>query len=124
MKKVLPLILCLFSVAFACDIKPGFIAHGLIRDTVKMEPICALGDTMRRQIEGAKWTEVWGTTNDQAGKLKIASVMSALELKGFRLVTTRTTEKGKWFGYISTDETIVLLTGVNDPLIFLAISGK
>lgn len=124
MKRAVFLFACLSATALACDIKPGYLAHGLIRDTLKMEPLCSLGDAMKSQVPGSKWAEVWGTTNDQAGKLKIAYVMSALELKGFKLLTKRPAEKGQVFGYVRGNETVVLLTGVNDPLIFLAITGK
>ena len=125
MKHALFLFAALFSTSLACDIKPGYIAHGLIKDKFEMDPMCSLSETMKNQIPGSKWIEVWMTTNDSAGKQKVASLKSGLESKGFKLKIDRPTKNGKVFGYANgRGDTLALFTSMNASLIFVAIGGK
>lgn len=125
MKKLLLLVgAVLASNALACPVKKGFIANGLVKDTVKMEPLCELTPTMRGLVKGATWAEVWGTSNDRTGGLKVISVLNSLKTLGYREGSVQNTAKGKVWQLVKGNKVVVILTAVNDPLVFITIAGK
>lgn len=125
MKKLAVLaLLSLLPLAAACPVKKGYIANGVVKDIGNLAPLCEMNSTMKGMLDGARWVEVWSTSNDKKGALSIAYVIAGLKEKGWRQTAEKPTEKGKVYSFAKGGKTTVLLLGVSDPLVFVAIAGK
>lgn len=112
------------STAWACPIKKGFIANGVVKDIVHMQPLCEMNSSMKSLVPTAKWVEVWGTSNDKKGALNVAYLFAALKEQGYKEVAAQKTAKGMVWRYDKGSKSITILSAINDPLVFLAIAGK
>lgn len=124
-KTLLFVFLLVFSVSLACPIKPGFVANGLIRDTVRLIPMCGkLPPGLLQVPEGVTWHELYGFGTTPTQKLKLVTLNAAIRAQGFKQVNTSKTDKLEVYQYAKDDKTVSILIYPYKTALFLSISGN
>lgn len=130
MKKLIPIVcLALLPFASACPVKKGYLANGLIKNTYSTEvlaPVCGeMRDYVAQNVfKTMKWTELHGVKNTNGGLLQVAVIQKILTHNGFKETAAVPTEKGKMWRFDKGGKIIMMMTAVNDPIVFVAISGN
>jgi hypothetical protein len=114
-----------YGVAFSasCDYKPGYLAHGLIKDSLDFKFDCAQSLGALHKSNKYNWYEIWTMPNDENSKLRAVYIVAGLSLKNYSEQSAHGTPKLKSFVFTNGKNKIDLTLMVFDETVYVGIGG-
>ena len=114
------------SVAGACPVRPGFFADGQYKDTTGLTPQCTPAfRKLAAQVKPTEYGEIYRTTPDMDGGLKVLKAAELLVSHGWKKVNMPNVGKSRMFGFQKGGKQIVIsVRGGTDEVLVVVVGDR